>query len=136
MNNTFDMRNDSPKDVADMQRRVKNVRAQKAKYKALSQLLNGKTIDLRNSSILFEALNREQMEFEEILKLHPDEAQDAIDQTKEDIEAGRNLKSKAQWAVRFNIPNCIYYSRPKEYWKDEKVVDNFLRMFPKFRVMK
>jgi len=132
----LDMRNDSTEDVVDMQRRVKNIRAQKAKYKALSQLLDGKTIDLRDSSILFEALNRERMEFEEILKLHPDQAQDCIDQTKDDIEAGRNLESKAKWAVHYNIPLCIYYSRPKEYWQDKKMIENFLRMFPKFRVTK
>ena len=135
-NNTFNFRNPSPNEVVEMQARVQRKREQLLKYKVLSQILNGKrNVDLTQSSVIFEALNRERMEFDEILKLHPDQAKDCVEQAKEDREAGR-AKSKANWAIKGHIPPCIFYSRPKEYWNDNKILKEFFRMYPKFAVMK
>jgi hypothetical protein len=135
-NNSFNFRNPSPGEVLDIQARVKRRREQLAKYKVLSQILAGKTVDLTQSSVLFEALNREKMEFDELLKLHPDQAKDCVDQAKEDREAGVNIHSKAKWACRGHIPPCLFYSRPKEYWKDKNIIREFFRMYPKFGVVK
>jgi hypothetical protein len=134
-NNTFNMRNPSPGEVSDMQMRAKRKREQIIKYKLLSQLLDGKTVDLTQSAALFEALNRERMEFDEILKLHPDQAKDCLDQAKEDREAGRG-KSAANWAIKGHIPPCLFYARPKEYWKNPKILKEFFRIYPKFQVTK
>ena len=136
MNDRFNFRSPAPGEVVEMQLRVKKRREQILKYKVLSQLLDGKTVDVTQSSIIFEALNREQMEFDELLKLHPDQAQDCVDQVKEDRELGRNMESKAFWAVKGHIPLCIYYSRPQEYWRDKKICKEFYRMYPKFMVTK
>jgi len=130
------MRKDSPENVRDMDRRIKLKREQIMKYKVLSQLLNGKTVDITQSSVIFEALNRERMEFDEILKLHPDQARDCLEQAKEDRELGRNVNSPAMWACKGHIPPCLFYSRPKEYWKDKKILKEFFRMYPKFGVIK
>lgn len=136
MSETFNFRNPDPGEVVMMQNLVKQRVLARQKYKVLSQLLNGKTVDLRDSSLIFEALNREKMEFDDILKLHPEQGKDCVDQAKEDRELGQNIKSKAKWAIRGHIPPCIYHSRPPEYWKDKKILKEFFRMYPKFSVIK
>jgi hypothetical protein len=79
------------------------------------------------------------MEFEEILKLHPDQAEEAVLATKEDrssIEENIywNRESPAKWARLGHIPPCIYYSRPAEYWANKKLLKLFFNTFTKFRV--
>jgi hypothetical protein len=83
-NYSFNMRQDSPEQVRDLQLRARKIREQKIKTKVLSQLLEGKTVDLTQSTALFEALNRERMEFDEILKLHPEPGRDCLEQARED----------------------------------------------------
>lgn len=135
MNDSFNFRNPSPNEVVDMQMRIKKKREQIMKYKLLRDLLEGKTIDLTKSTALFEALNRERMEFDEILKNHPDQANDCVEQAKEDREAGKG-KSAANWSIKGHIPPCLFYARPKEYWKDKKIINQFFKIYPKFMVNK
>src|SRR3990167_757043 len=137
---SFNFRNPSEGEITDIQRKVQQRRLAKAKYKVLSQLLAGKKeVDVTISPEIFEALNRERMEFEEILKLHPEQANDAILAAKEDREKFSkdkywNPQSEARWGVLGHIPPCIFYSRPMEYWKDKKLLREFYNGFPKFRV--
>jgi len=79
------------------------------------------------------------MEFEEILKLHPDQAKEAILAAKEDREDVEenvywNRNSPAKWAKLGHIPPCIYHARPPEYWNDEKILKSFFNTFTKFRI--
>jgi len=134
-NYSFNMRQDSPEAVRDLQLRAKKIREQRIRTKVLSQLLEGKTVDLMQSTALFEALNRERMEFDEILRLHPEQGMDCVEQAREDREAGR-VKSKANWACRGHIPPCLYHARPPEYWKNKKILMEFFRLYPKFAVVK
>jgi len=139
MKNSFNFRNPDKGEVADMYAAAKGKRESLVKYKMIKQLLNGETIDLRNNTQLFEALNRERMEFEEILKLHPDQVKEAIDAVKEDREnisenVYWNRDSPAKWAKLGHIPPCVYHARPPEYWNDKKILKNFFNMFSKFRV--
>lgn len=139
MSKTFNMRNPDKNEVGDMVSETKRRRAMMMKYKLIKQLLDGETIDLTLSPALFEAYNRERMEFEEILKLHPDQTDEAILATKEDRESIEeniywNRESPAKWARLGHIPPCVYYSRPAEYWADKRLLKNFLNTFTKFRV--
>jgi len=133
--NSFNMRNPAPGEVSDMLIQARKRREQVIKFKLLTKLLEGKTIDLRDSSVLFEALNRERMEFDELLKLHPDQAKDCVEQAKEDRESGINTKSPAKWVCRGHIPPCLFYARPKEYWKNKKIMREFFKIYPKFKVI-
>jgi acetoin utilization deacetylase AcuC-like enzyme len=140
MSENYNLRNPEVGEVSDMFQRVKKRREQLMKYKILKQLLESeKEVDVTVSPAIFEALNKERMEFEEILKLHPDQAKDAIEATKEDRESITenvywNRNSPAKWARLGHIPPCIYYSRPTSYWNDKKLLKNFFNMFTKFRV--
>jgi len=139
---TFNFRNPQEGEVADIQKRVIKRRLAKQRYHVLSQLLAGnKEVDITSSPEIFEALNRERMEFETLMKLPQNRAnvQDCIDQAKDDREHftdGKywNAHSLAKWGNLGHIPNCCYYARPPEYWKDKKIVREFLNMFPKFRI--
>ena len=51
-----------------MHQAVKKRRAQQIKYKIIRDLLDGKTSDLTQSPALYEALNKEKMEFDQILQ--------------------------------------------------------------------
>lgn len=139
MKDTYNFRNPAPGEIQEMRAEVQRRRIARAKYRLLHQLLSGETVDLRNSPELFEALNREKMEFDQILKLHPDQAKSAIvlvRQARNQMAEGKywNSKSKAKWGYLGEIPTCLYYARPIEYWKDRKIVRQFFNMYPKFRV--
>ena len=137
---TFNFRNPDPGEVRDVQQKRDAIIANKTKYQILGELLAGnKDVDITRSSVIYEAINKEKMDFEEILKLHPKEVKETIEQVKEDrthFDEGRywNNKSKARWGLKGHIPTCVYYARPKEYWKDEKLVNNFFNLFPAFRI--
>jgi len=139
-NNTFNFRQPKPGEVTEIHRKAKQRLLAKEKYRVLSQLLAGKrNVDVTVSPEIFEALNRERMEFKELLKLHPDQAQDSVKAAAEDrlkYDEGKywNPKSKAKWGCLGHIPPCVYYSRPPEYWKDSNLLKNFFNQFPKFRV--
>jgi len=136
---TFNMRNPSPNEVLEMHQEVKKRRAQQIKYKLIRDLFDGKTIDLTKSAELYEALNREKMEFEQILKLHPQEANEAMLAVKEDREfitdnVYWNRDSPAKWAKLGHIPPCLYNARPPEYWSDKRILKSFFNSFTKFRI--
>jgi len=139
MDETFNMRNPDPGEVQKIYNEGKRRRELKQKYKVLSELLSGKDTDITQSNAIFEAVNREKMEFETILNLHPDQVRDTIEQVKIDrsyFSDGKwwNTHSKAKYGIKGHIPMCVYLARPKEYWQDKKVRDNFFNMFPKFRI--
>lgn len=139
MSDKFNMRNPDPNEVRDMYQQAKIIRERRMKYKLLKDILDGKTVDLTKSTVLFEALNRERMEFDEILKLHPDQANDALMAAKEDRESIDeniywNRNSPAKWGKLGHIPPCIYHSRPPEYWEDSRLLKSFFNMYTKFRV--
>lgn len=140
MDDTFNFRNPQNGEVVYMHQEGKRRRLANEKYRVLSQILSGKKdVDVTVSPQIFEALNRERMEFEELLKLHPDQTKETIEAVKEDRERypdGKywNRKTKAWWGCLGHIPPCIYYSRPQEYWRDKRLLREFYNMFPKFRL--
>jgi hypothetical protein len=135
---TFNMRNPDPNEVVEMHVASKNRRAQQIKYKILKRLMDGKTADLTESPELYEALNREKMEFEMILRLHPEQSEEAMLAAKEDRDEITDNKywnsDGAKWALLGHIPPCVYNSRPSEYWNDKKLLKAFFNMFTKFRI--
>jgi hypothetical protein len=133
------MRNPDPGEVKDMYAQAKILRQRRLRYKMLQDLLDGKTVDMTKDAKLFEALNKEKMEFDEILKLHPDQANEAILAAKEDREGIDenvywNRHSPAKWAKLGHIPPCIYHARSPEYWEDSRLLKAFFNMYSKFRV--
>ena len=139
MSDKFNFKNPDPGEVQGMYAEAKARRARIVKYKMLKDLLDGKTVDMTQNVQLFEALNREQMEFEAILKNHPDQANEAMLAAKEDREEIDeniywNRNSPAKWGKLGHIPPCIYYARPAEYWEDKRLLKAFFNMFTKFRV--
>jgi len=139
MKDSFNFRNPDKGEVTEMYASAKKKREQIIKYKMIKKLLDGETIDLRGSAPLFEALNKERMEFEEILKLHPDQVKEAFEAVKEDRQCITeniywNRDSPAKWAKLGHIPPCVYHSRPAEYWNNKKILKNFFNTFTKFRV--
>jgi len=139
-NNSINMRDDSPDKVADLFRQAKFRKEAKRKYQILSQLLaSTKEVDITGSTELFLALNRERLDFEQLMNLHPEEIRDTIEQVRIDrkfFTDGKywNPHSKAKWGCLGHIPACVYHSRPDEYWKDENVLRNFFNTFPVFRI--
>ncbi len=135
---TFNMRRPEKGEVLEMHIAAKQRRAQQIKYKILKDLMDGKTCDITASSALYEALNREKMEFEQILNLHPDQTNEAILAAKEDRSMITDNKywndEGAKWALLGHIPPCVYASRPSTYWQDKKLLKAFFNMFPKFRI--
>ena len=132
------MRNPDPNEVLEMHEEVKKRRSQQIKYKLIKDLMDGKSVDLTVSPELYEALNREKMEFEQILKLHPDQAKEAELAAKEDRELMDENKywntKGAKWAMLGHIPPCVYNSRPPQYWADKSILKSFLNTFTKFRI--
>jgi len=131
MSDTFNMRNPKPGEVQDIYRKAEQRLLAKERYKVLSQLLAGKKdVDVTVSSQIFEVLNREKMEFEELMKLpqNKQNVEDCIKAAKEDREKyhedGRwwNPKSKARYGCLGHIPHCVFYARPPEYWKDKNLL--------------
>jgi hypothetical protein len=140
-NQTFNMRNPDPGEVIEMHVAAKKMRAKQIRYKIIKDLMDGKTADLTQDQALFEALNRERMEFEQILEMHKTDQNvlDCLAQTVDDrgaYDEGRywNPESKSKIGKLGHIPNCIFYSRPVEYWEDKRLLKNFFNTFPKFRV--
>jgi hypothetical protein len=135
---TFNMRRPEKNEVIEMHLETKKRRAQQIKYKLIKDLMDGKTVDLTISPALYEALNKEKMEFEQILALHPDQAQEAIKAATEDralMEENKYWNSDgAKWATLGHIPPCVYYSRPVEYWNDPRIIKAFFNIFTKFRI--
>lgn len=137
---TFNFRNPNPGEVNSVYRQAKLKRSQIIKYKLLKQLLDGQTVDLTQSPQLFEALNREKMEFESIMALHPEQVNEALEATKEDRElmgygeTTYNKKSPAGYRMLGHIPPCVYNARSAEYWADSKLLKNFFNTFTKFRI--
>jgi hypothetical protein len=140
MNPNFDtsIRGDSDNEVKSLFQSAKKRKEDLMKYKLLGDLIGGKVIDVTKNSQLFEALNREKMEFEEILKLHPDEANYHIEYVKQRKEEQQgkwyNPDSEAWWGEKGVIPPCCYHARPVAYWKDKRLLNNFLNQFPRFRI--
>ena len=135
---TFNMRRPAPGEVIEMHQAAKKRRSQQIKFKILKDLMDGKTSDLTESPALYEALNRERMEFEQILALHPDQAQEAIKAAEEDrsmIDENKYWNPDgAKWATLGHIPPCVYYSRPPAYWEDKRILKAFFNMYSKFRI--
>jgi hypothetical protein len=135
---TFNMRNPDPNEVVEMHNEAKKRRAQIIKYKVIKDLMDGKDTDITVSPAIYEALNREKMDFEQILRLHPDQANEAMLAAKEDremIDENKYWNSEgAKWGVLGHIPPCVYNSRPSEYWNNKKILKAFFNMYPKFRV--
>ena len=138
MTDKFNMREEKPGDVRDLLKTAKQRRADRVKWHLLGELLAGKTISVTNNTELFEALNRERMDFEQILKLHPDQTKEAVEYVKQrKLEQGGrwyNTDSQAWWGEKGAIPPCVYYARPSTYWKNKKLMNSFLNQFPKFRI--
>lgn len=139
MANTFNFRNPDEGEVQDMYAQAKAIRQKRLRLKMLQDLLDGKTVDMTKDAKLFEALNHEKMEFDEILRLHPDQANDAMMAAKEDREQVDenvywNRHSPAKWGKLGHIPPCIYHSRPAAYWEDSRLLKAFFNMYTKFRV--
>jgi hypothetical protein len=136
----MDVRYDTEDDVKNLLMSAKKKREQRMKWHLLSEALNGKTIDLTKCPELYEALNKEKMDFEEIMKLHPEEVNNTLEYVKQrKLEQGGrwyNPDSKAWWGEKGAIPTCVYYARPASYWSDNKcaMYNNFLNLYPKFRI--
>ena len=138
MTDRFNMREEKPEDVRSLLKTAKQRREERMKYHLLSELLDGKTINVIKNPQLFEALNKERLDFEQILKLHPEEVKETIEYVKErkEEQQGRwyNPNSKAWWGEKGAIPPCCYYARPASYWKDKKLTNHFFNTFTKFRI--
>ena len=134
----FNMREDKPEDVRSLLDAAMRRKADKARYELLANLISGKTISVVNNPELYEALNREKMEFEDILKLHPEQAQETMEYVKErKIDQAGTWYSKdsdAWWGEKGAIPPCCYYARPGSYWQNKKLTNHFFNTFTKFRI--
>jgi len=141
MTDQFNMREDKPEDIRILFKQAQKRRENAVRWHLLGDLLNGKTIDLTKSNQLFEAVNRERMEFEQILNLHPEEVGECIEYVKMRCEEQKNIGgkwwnpySKARHGEEGAMPPCIRYARPNWYWYDKKLRHNFFNSFPKFRI--
>ena len=134
----FNMREEKPEDVRSLLQTAKQRREQRMKWHLLGEALKGKTINVTKNQELFESLNKERMEFEDILKLHPEETKETMQYVKERKaqQNGRwyNTKSDAWWGEKGVIPPCVFYARPHSYWTKE-IVNKFLNDFPKFKIV-
>ena len=138
MTDKFNLREDKPEDVQSLLQSAKKRRADRMKWHLISELLAGKTVNVTKNHELYEALNRENMEFEEIMKLHPEEIKGCIEYVKERKiqQNGKwyNPDSEAWWGEKGIIPPCCYYTRPSSYWRDKRLTNQFLNTFSKFRI--
>jgi hypothetical protein len=133
------LRGDSDNEVRTLFKSAKKRKDDEMKYRLLSESLQGKSIDLTKCNQLFEAVNREKMSFEQLLKLHPEEAQSHADHIKarrEECVNGRywNKHSKAWWSYEGTVPPCCYFARPDWYWRDKRLLHGFWNSFPAFRM--
>jgi hypothetical protein len=134
----LDVRHDSPDDVKSLLKNAEQRRADRMKWHLLGEALAGKTIDVTKNQELFEALNRERMDFEEIMKMHPQEMTEIIEGVKlrRQEMGGKwyNPDSDAWWGEKGVIPKCVYYARPSSYWRNKDFVNKFFNDFPVFRI--
>lgn len=134
----LDVKYDSESDVKTLLKTAKQRKEDRIKYHLLSEALDGKTINVTKNTDLFEVLNKERMEFEEILRLHPEEVNETIEYVKQRKEEQNgkwyNPDSQAWWGEKGAIPPCVYYARPASYWKDKRLMNNFLNQFSKFKI--
>lgn len=132
------LRNDPPSEIQLLMKQAQKRKADMMKYQLISELLNGQVINTTKNAQIYEALNKEKMEFEELLKLHSEEAQEQVEYVKQRKaeQNGRwyNPDSKAWWGEKGVIPPCCYFARPAAYWKDKRLLNNFLNTFKKFRI--
>lgn len=137
-NPNLDVRYDSDNDVKKLFDSAKRRKENAMKYKLISDLLEGKTVNVTKNTELFESLNRERLEFESIMKLHPEEVQNCIEYVKdrkvEQDGTWWNKKSEAKHGEWGAIPECIYYARPNSYWKNLTLKKQFFNTFTKFRI--
>ena len=140
-NTQFNMGNDSADEVRNLLLTAKKRKEAKMRWKLLAELMDGKTINVTNDPGLYQALNREKMEFEEILKLHPEEVKETIEYVRQRKEEQRkvgnrwyNPDSRAWWGEKGAVPPCCYYARPTSYWQNKKLTNNFFNTFSKFRI--
>jgi acetoin utilization deacetylase AcuC-like enzyme len=134
----LDVRLDSNDDVKKLFDQAKRRKESAMKYKLIADLLDGKSVNVTKNTEHFEALNREKMEFEEIMKLHPEEVQNCIEYVKdrkvEQDGTWWNKDSKAKHGEWGAIPECVYYARPLSYWKNLTLKKQFFNTFTKFRI--
>lgn len=138
MTDKFNMREEKPEDVRNLLKTAKLRKEERIKYHLLGELLGGKTIDVTKNTQLFEALNKEKLDFEQILKLHSEEVQETIEYVKQRKEEQQgkwyNPDSQAWWGEKGAIPPCCFYARPQSYWKNRKLTNNFFNQFSCFRI--
>ena len=132
------IKRDPDYEVQDLFKQAKKRKEEAMKFHLLSELLNGKIIDTQKNSQIFEALNKEKMDFETLLALHPEEVKDTIEYVNqrklEQNGCWWNKDSTAKWGEKGAIPPCCYFARPVAYWKEKTLVNNFLNTFSKFRI--
>ena len=133
------IRGDSDTEVRTLFQQAKKRKEDEIKWRLLAEAMEGKEIDLTKSNQLYEAVNREKMSFEELLRLHPEQAQshaDYIKARRAESADGRywNRHSKAWWAYEGTVPPCCYYARPDWYWRDKRLLHSFWNSFPAFRM--
>lgn len=132
------IRNDPDTEVQSLFKAAESRKQAMLRYHLLDEAMKGNVIDITQSPVLFEALNKEKMDFEEILKLHPDEVKELRAYVKERKaeQGGRwyNPESEAWWGEKGVIPPCCYHARPTAYWKNKKLVNSFLNTFNCFKI--
>ena len=141
MTDQFNMREEKVEDVKALFRAANKRRENKVRYHLLAKLLKGDTINLTKDDKLYTAVNKEKMEFEQILNLNSQEVKNTIEYVKNRREeqkkvGGRwyNPNSKAFWGEKGAVPPCCYYARPAWYWQDKKLTNSFFNTFPVFRI--
>jgi acetoin utilization deacetylase AcuC-like enzyme len=134
----LDVKYDSDNDVKKLFDSAKRRRESKLKYKLISDLLEGKTINVTSNTELFESLNRERLELEQIMSLHPEEVKNCLEYVKDrKVEQNGtwwNKDSEAKHGEWGAIPECVYYARPQSYWNNLTLKKNFFNQFSKFRI--
>ena len=115
------IKGDSEDEVKSLFQSAKKRREDKIKYELLGQLLQGKVVDVTKSQQLFEALNKEKMEFEQILRLHPEEVAEHIEESKADTvveKVAGAVKKTLIWTAAVPGQGGIGHinCQPKDYW--------------------
>ena len=138
MTDQFNMKVDKPDDVRSLLLEAKRRKDNKIRYHLLGEMLSGKVVNVTKDTGLFEALNRERMDFEQLLKLHPEQAKETVEYVKQRKEEQDGMwystTSKAKWGEKGAIPPCCFHARPRSYWENKKLTNNFFNQFTKFRI--
>lgn len=132
------LRGDADDEVRSLFRAAESRKEAELRYHLIDEALRGEVIDVTKSKVLFEALNKEKMEFDELLRLHPEEVKADIEHIKSVREQSKgvwyNPNSKAKHGYLGRIPDCCYFARPDKYWRNKKLLYNFFNTYPVFRV--